>query len=163
MIILGIDPGYESAPTGAAIIQLAANTVTLLESYRLHSTARGWQARQYDILAQLHALFTPAIGLVCYELAWLGKNAQTALRMESLGGGVRGLAVAARVPCIGVSPAQSKAALVGVSNATKQQMIDAARALTGQAMSEHEADALGHALAGEAAWRREQVVMEAGR
>lgn len=71
------------------------------------------------------------------------------------------LAVAQNLDVIGVQEAESKVALAGLSNATKADMIAAARHIFGRELSEHESDAAAHALAGEANWRRARLVREA--
>ena len=141
------------------------------------------QLRDYYLTIEIPPFFDPPL-VLAYELAHLraakeaaeqplrkGRkeransvavlNPQTALRLESLGGGVRGLAVAYGLECIGVSSAESKQALTGNTAADKQAMIAAAQRIFGRDLSEHEADAVGHALAGEAAVRRARLVREA--
>jgi len=54
-------------------------------------------------------------------------------------------------------------ALTGQHTATKEMMQRAARVLFGRELSEHEADACGVALAGEASVRRARLVREAVR
>ena len=99
---------------------------------------------------------------LCYELSWVGENAQSALKLRDLGGGVRGLAVGFGLACIGVQPAESKLALAGDGRADKQQMIAAARQVFGVALNEHEADAAAHALSGEILLRTRKLIARAG-
>jgi Holliday junction resolvasome RuvABC endonuclease subunit len=189
MIALGIDPGFASSPTGCALLQ--TEPLQTIETRDIRPRCGGdWQKRVDDVLAQLRDWLTievlpfyPSI-LLAYALPHLRTrtddqprpghatrydrkagatvlNPQTALRLADLAGGFRGLAVALGLDVIGVQEAESKVALAGLSNATKQMMVDAARQVFGRELSEHEADACGHALAGEANWRRARLVREA--
>lgn len=161
---LGIDPGFAKAPLGCAMLEFDGATPRLLFTRSIRSTRGGdWQARTDEVLGELRdwllvevVPFYPRF-LVAYELAHVDKNVQTALRLADLGGGVRGLALAMECSCIGVEPAQSKVALTGLSNADKGAMVRAARVLFGVEVSEHEADAVGHALAGQAAYHLRKI------
>lgn len=184
--VLGIDPGFASSPTGCALIE--TDPLSLITAFEIRPRCGGdWQRRCDDVLAQLYAYLHGCRSLpllLAYALPHLrtrtedaprpGRtprydrkagaavlNPQTALRLADLGGGFRGLAVALGLEVIGVQEAESKAALASDAGATKQMMIDAARHIFGRELSEHEADAIGHALAGEANWRRARLVREA--
>jgi hypothetical protein len=184
--VLGLDPGFASSPTGATLIE--TDPLRLIAARQVAPRCGGdWQRRCDDVLAQLNDWLTiellpsyPHI-LLAYALPHLRErkegnietdkrarssatrvlNAQTALRLADLGGGFRGLAVALGLECIGLQEAESKLALAKSSAATKADMIAAARQIFGCLLSEHEADACGHALAGEATWRRARLVREA--
>jgi len=187
--VFGLDPGFASSPTGCALIQ--TDPLRLIEACELRPRCGGdWQRRVDDVLVQLRDRLLieivprHTIALICYALPHLQMraddtarpghatrydrkagaavlNPQTALRLADLAGGVRGLAVALDLECIGVQEAESKVALASDAGATKQMMIDAARHIFGRELSEHCADACGHALAGEANWRRARLVREA--
>jgi len=184
---LGIDPGFASSPTGCALLDLR-DTPRLVEAFEISPRCGGdWQRRCDDVLAQLADRIRNCnleLTLLAYALPHLRTrtedtprpghatrydrkagttvlNPQTALRLADLAGGFRGLAVALGLECIGVQEAESKLALASDSTATKQMMVDAARHIFGRELSEHEADAAAHALAGEANWRRARLVREA--
>lgn len=170
MIVLGIDPGFASAATGGALLDLGGAAPRLIATYTLRARRGGaWHVRVDDILVQLHDLlrieilpYYPSL-LLGYELPHVEKNVQTALRLADLGGAVRGIGVVYGLSVVGVQPAESKVALTGDAGADKAAMVRAARVLFGRDLSEHEADAIGHALAAEAELRRARVVREAGR
>lgn len=161
MHLFGVDPGFADAPTGVALIRCGGPSPQLLDTWTLRARGRDWQARIDDVLAQLIALLAtrgPAlvplgpVG-VAYELSYVGQNAQSALRLAQLGGGVRGAALTLGLRVVAVQPSESKRALAGNGAANKDEMIAAAKARFGRRLSEHEADAIGHALAGEAKLR----------
>lgn len=172
MLTIGIDPGFADAPMGVAAVRFDDIAPRLLDCQLLRP-ARGcghdWQPRCDSLLAQLAAwlrievvpYWRPYPILLAYELAQFRANPQTALRLADLGGGVRGIAAAFEIGAIGVQPAASKVALTGHADATKDMMRTAASTLFGGARSEHEADAIGHALSGQAIWHRANVVRRA--
>lgn len=165
---LGLDPGFAKAPLGLAMLAFDSGTPSLIFTHSIRSIRGGdWQRRADEVLGELRDWlrievlpFYPPF-LFSYELAHVQTNPQTALRLADLGGGIRGLAAMLEYPCIGVEPVQGKVALTGQAGADKQMMIDACRKFFGRALSEHEADAVGHALAGEALVRRRAI--EVGR
>lgn len=146
------------------MLEFDGATPRLLFTRSIRSTRGGdWQARTDEVLGELREWvlidvvpYYPRF-LISYELSHVDKNVQTALRLADLGGGVRGLALSLDCPCIGVEPAQSKVALTGLSNADKGAMVRAARVLFGVEVPEHEADAIGHALAGQALVRQREI------
>ena len=153
MLIFGIDPGFANSPTGIALVQLDEAHACLVGHWTLMAAGGDWQSRCDRILTQLAYLlvaYVPRRPSLAYELGWVGANAQSGLKLRDLGGGVRGLAAAFGLDCIGVQPAESKRALARAGNADKAAMCAAARARFGVVLSEHEADAAGHALAGAA-------------
>lgn len=175
--VLGIDVGFASSPTGCALLWFD-NEPRLLKSFSLRARCSGdWQERQYDILSQLDAALETMLRsipstdlLLAYACAHLRErknegggvlNAQTSLKLAELAGGLRGMAVAHGLTCVGVQEAQSKVALTKDAHATKNDMIKAVERLFGKRLPEDEADAVGHALAGESAWRRARVIREA--
>ena len=163
MLIFGIDPGIggSGSPTGVALLRFDGLTPRLVERWVLHATRGDWQARCDEVLGRLSRVIAPYAQqqpALCYELSWVGENVQSALKLRDLGGGVRGLAAGFGLSCIGVQPAESKAALTGDARADKAMMIAAARAVFGVAMNEHEADACAHGLAGEAALRARKLI-----
>ncbi len=153
----------------------------------------GWQHRVDDVLAQIAEWLPGYVLLeygrsllIVYSLPHLreqrddqakplhkGKNErangtrvlnpQTALKLADLGGGIRGLAVGFGLPCIGVQESESKTALTRNPQASKQEMIDMARLVFGQELTEHEADGIGHAMVGESNYRREQLIRKASK
>lgn len=154
---LGIDPGFARAPTGCAMLEFDGGVPRLMFTHSIsHHTSGDWQKRVSRILGQMEYWLRIEVlpyypkFLFAYELAHVDRNIQTALRLADLGGGIRGLATAMSYPCIGVSSLQSKQALTGDERATKEQMQRMAFVLFDKQISDHEADAAGHALAGEA-------------
>lgn len=165
MHCFGIDPGLGNSPTGVALVRFAGLTPHLVDCWTLKSERGDWQTRCDAVLFRLSRLILPRraeLTALCYELSWVGENAQSALKLRDLGGGVRGLAVGFGLACIGVQPAESKRALAGDGRADKQQMIAAARQVFGVTLNEHEADAAAHALAGEAELRVRKLIARAG-
>ena len=163
--VFGVDPGYATSPTGISLLRFDGLTPHLVDVWTVRARGREWQARIDDVLGQLLALISPRVPvlaprgpvLLSYELSYIGKNAQSALHLAQLGGGVRGVALALGLRVVAVQPSESKLALAGRGGATKQEMIDKARQVFGHALSEHEADACAHALSGEAKLRRQAV------
>jgi Holliday junction resolvasome RuvABC endonuclease subunit len=168
MLTIGIDPGLADAPMGCAAVRFDDSTLRLLDTRLLRparGTGRDWQARCDSLLEQLASWlrieilpYWPPPILLAYELTHIQANPQTALRLADLGGGVRGITAALEILAIGVQPAASKVALTGHASATKAMMQQAASVLFGGSRSEHEADAIGHALAGQALWHRANVI-----
>lgn len=165
--VFGIDPGFSASPTGAAQLRLDGLTPHLVDAWTIRARGRDWQARIDDVLEQLIGVLGPRVrslpagsGLLAYELSYIGENAQSALRLAQLGGGVRGVAMLLGLRVIAVQPSESKLALVGRGGATKEQMIARARQVFGRDLTEHEADACAHALAGEAAVRQQAVTKQ---
>jgi hypothetical protein len=62
-----------------------------------------------------------------------------------------------------VQESESKVALTRDAQADKSAMIQAAHRIFGRMLTEHEADACGHALAGQGNWHREQAIRKAER
>ena len=163
--VFGVDPGYAASPTGVALLRFDGLTPRLVDVWSVRPRGREWQARINDALGQvLDILVVRSRGikplgpvLLSYELSYIGENPQSALRLAQLGGGVRGLAIALGLGVVAVQPSESKLALAGRGGATKQEMIDKARQVFGPGLSEHESDACGHAMAGEAKVRRQAV------
>ena len=163
MHCFGVDPGYATSPTGVALVRFDALTPHLVGAWTIRPRGRDWQARIDDVLGQLIALVCHPerrrLGplLLSYELSYIGENPQSALRLAQLGGGVRGVALALGLRVVAVQPSESKLALAGRGGATKQEMIDKARQVFGPGLSEHESDACGHAMAGEAKVRNQAI------
>lgn len=164
---LGIDPGFRKAPTACAMLAFEGATLVLKWTHTIHARGSTWQARLNFIAADLSLWLRIEVlpywppFLVAFELAHVDKNAQTALRLADLGGVCRGVALAYQLDAIGVEPSQSKVALADRSDATKADMIARARQLFGRTLTEHEADAVGHALAGQAIYHRSRLIAAA--
>ncbi len=163
--VFGVDPGYAASPTGVALLRFDGLTPRLIDVWTVRPRGREWQARIDDALGQVldilvvRSRVVKPLGpvMVSYELSYIGENPQSALRLAQLGGGVRGLGLALGLAVVAVQPSESKLALVGSGGANKEQMIAKARQVFGVAMSEHEADACAHALAGEAKLRNQAI------
>jgi Holliday junction resolvasome RuvABC endonuclease subunit len=167
--VFGVDPGYAASPTGVSLLRFDGLTPRLVDVWTVRPRGREWQSRIDDALGQLldilsiraRALRPLGPVMVSYELSYIGENPQSALRLAQMGGGVRGIGLMLGMRVVAVQPSESKLALVGRGGATKQEMIDKARQVFGRSLTEHEADACAHALAGEAKLRRQAVERKA--
>lgn len=152
--VAGIDIGFtRQNPLALVVIEFNPSPVLILhECYR--SRAKGWEEAIDDIGEQLAHDFGLwgidefYLDLLAYELPHVRSNVQTAIKLAHLCGIVRRIAKQARIPIQAVQPTQAKQALTKSGAATKQQMVASACALFGVALTEHEADACGVALAG---------------
>jgi Holliday junction resolvasome RuvABC endonuclease subunit len=66
---------------------------------------------------------------------------QTSLRLAELGGAVRFMLYRRGIPFVVIGPTALKFFATGNGNASKQQMVDAARALGAEVANDNEADA----------------------
>jgi len=163
--VFGIDPGFANSPTGVALLRFDGLTPRLIDVWTVQPRGREWQARIDDVLGQVLDILgvrshkVRALGPVAlsYELSYIGENVQSALRLAQLGGGVRGLALALGLGVVAVQPSESKLALAGSGSAGKDEMIAKARQVFGVRLTEHEADAVAHALSGEAKLRNQAI------
>lgn len=149
MKIIAIDGGITRAnPAGIAVLAMERPPV-LVASCTAHTTAKAWQARVDAVGAVVADLAAHHdVHALAYELPHVRNNAQTALKLAMLCGVLRRVAQERGIPAIGVQPSQAKAVLAGRGNATKAQMMSAARRAFGRELSKDEADAVGVALAG---------------
>jgi Holliday junction resolvasome RuvABC endonuclease subunit len=159
MNILGIDLGLTSAnPCGVALVQ--TEPLQLRDWCELAPERGEDWPRAIDRLARdlADTLALWPVGIVAYEVPHLRDNTQTLVKLAHAGGVVRALAALRGLPCVGVSPAEAKLALAKNSQASKADMIAAAKQVFGVRLPKDVADAAGVALAGDGLWRRERVV-----
>lgn len=172
--VLGLDIGYDDAPTGGALLDFGDSQPRILQEFVIPGmpvparlpTDAAWQLRQQGIVSRLIREVLdkadPWPHAVVYELAHIGQNPQTGLRLNHLAALIGGVAAERGLAYIGVQPAAAKAALASNSAASKGDMITAARRLYGmRSTSSHVADGVGVALAGEALLRQIRVVLTA--
>ncbi len=150
MLILGIDTGMTAQnPTGWALLDEFSDRIVSFGMLRPNGDA--FEALTYrfvDLLTDLSEQHSPAKMRVCIEAPYLGRNAGTTIKLAELVGAYRALCCLSGYAVQEIVPAQAKAALAGIGNASKAQMIDAARLRYGLALPSHVADAIGIALAG---------------
>jgi hypothetical protein len=160
MRIAGVDIGFTKESPLALVVVEMGHKPELLHCEMFYplpgDKGKGWERAVDGIGEQLDARLALAgfdssyLDLVAYELSHVRVNPQTAIKLAHMCGIVRRIATTACIPVVGVQPSQVKVALVGIGNATKEQMQRMAHALFGEDLSEHEADAVGVALAGAA-------------
>ena len=164
---LGVDIGFNKAPTACAMLGFQGGTPLLKWTHSISGRGKDWQGRVNFIAAdfalwlRIEVLpYWPPF-LVAFELAHVQSNPQTALRLADLAGAIRGIALAYQLDAIGVEPSQSKVALANSSTATKADMMKRAALLFGRSFTEHEADAVAHALSGQAIYHRSRLIAAA--
>ena len=149
-LVLGVDPGL--ATGGWALLDLGLPPKRQLQAHgRLTSSpSDGTEDERREVmLGQVKASVRRA-ELVAIEdqYATAGGVGRSAMQVARVAACIADYARAQDKSVVWVYPAQAKAALVGQGNATKEQMIAWARQRFGASLSEHEADAVGIALAG---------------
>lgn len=149
--VLGVDPAM-SRPCGVAVVLFRAGQPSVKFTRRMTAEGRdaiervSWIGQQVADLCARLGLWGIPIG-VGYEASWVGENVQTARKLGLVGGAVITAATLNGLAVREVQPKNAKRALTGAGNATKEDMIIAARQQFGlDAISEHEADAIGVAL-----------------
>jgi hypothetical protein len=167
--VAGIDIGFtRKSPLAFALLELGGNSPVLVHHALFYPPkgVKGWEAVIDGIGVELMRCFSiwgieeHAVDLLAYELPHVGSfkneqggqstNAQTAIKLAHLCGIVRCIAAICGVPVVGVQPTQAKVALTGNGAAKKGDMVRMAKLMFGEELSEHEADAVGVALAGAA-------------
>lgn len=151
MRLMGIDPGSTlQNPTGYAVLETEQDVVLTYGLIKPRGEDHfGCLVRLFNrLLTDLSEQHSPAKMRVCIEAPYLGRNAGTTIKLAELVGAYRALCCLSGYAVQEIVPAQAKAALAGVGNASKTQMIDAARLRYGLALPSHVADAIGIALAG---------------
>jgi Holliday junction resolvasome RuvABC endonuclease subunit len=165
LIVLGVDPGL--ARCGLAAI--AGQRLLHRETIRT-VPADGDEVHRADLIADrvraAIAELPVEVGLVAIETQYIPElprgrtdaeaamrelqgKASSALWVAYVAGGLQQIARALSIPVVTVTPAEGKRALTGNHKADKAAMQRMAEAWFGEDMSEHEADACGHALAGQ--------------
>ncbi|MFY9588968.1 MAG: crossover junction endodeoxyribonuclease RuvC [Actinomycetota bacterium] len=140
MRVLGIDPGLTRA--GWGVVEEVGGRLRAID----HGTIR---ADGDDVPAQLAALRTRLAGVIArnepqemaVERLFVTRNQRTAIRVGQASGVILLAAAEARLPVTEYGPLQVKQAVVGVGNATKDQVTFMVRRLLGLAEKPDTADA----------------------
>lgn len=161
-IILGVDPGFHI--TGFAIIKLSAGRTALCDwgLLKMKSTDS-----LVDRVGQFHAFFTEKITRfnvthISLETSFLGKNAQTFLKLGYLRGILYLLANNHHLELAEFAPTQVKATVTGTGSASKDQVATLlfrffpALSTLGQVEKLDMTDALAIALCG--AWHKKTLL-----
>jgi crossover junction endodeoxyribonuclease RuvC len=155
MYVAGIDVGLtKENPSGVAIVRPQDIKYT---SVIMPDMKAEWPERVDGVIKGIEwflqaYLDLGLIELIAYELPYVGKNSQTAIKLAHIGGAVRALAIRYEIPCIGVTPLKAKQVLTGNGRAEKEDMIRAVKLRYKKDVSKDEADAVGVALAGYNLW-----------
>ena len=152
MHAIGLDPGTtRQNPAAVALVRwLPGDPAPILLGTTQLTPARHETLAEYlgRLGARLRTDWLGGVTLLAVEWPYVGENPQSALDLAACCGAALAAAGEAGVTTHLVSPAQAKQALVGVGNATKEQMIAAVRVQFGRALPKDQADAVGIALAG---------------
>ena len=140
MRVLGIDPGLTRA--GWGVVEEVGGRLRAID----HGTIR---ADGDDVPAQLAALRTRLAGVIArtepgemaMERLFVTRNQRTAIRVGQASGVILLAAAEAGLPVTEYGPLQVKQAVVGVGNATKDQVTFMVRRLLGLAEKPDTADA----------------------
>lgn len=153
MLILGIDGGFtEDNPTGVAIVDCARSKI-LYHNIIMPPKKSGndWLARISYIARSIReavSSHSDLIEYVAYELPWVGKNSQTAIKLAHVCGAVVSICEQHNLPVVGVTPLEGKKVLTGSGRAEKEHMIVAVKSQFKVTLTKDAADAVGVALAG---------------
>lgn len=161
MLVLGVDLGLQfDNPSAWALVEFnGIGKVSVRDCAEIAPRLTAWQSRIGEIgIAILRRIDQVKPDLIAYEAPHFAKNAQTLRKLACVEGTILLAAAAHAIPTQDVQPVQSKIALASDAKATKQMMVDAAKLLYRINGGEHIADAVGHALAGEALFRRAQLI-----
>jgi len=122
MIVLGVDPSFTA--TGYAVIQQQNNKQILIRSGFLPlPTSKQTHERVgmfYDFFKDLIIEFQ--VTRLALETPFLGKNAQTFLKLGYLRGALHLLAYQFKLTLVEVSPREVKASVTGFGGAQKDQV-----------------------------------------
>lgn len=122
MIILGVDPGF--SVTGYSILQKNKNQIIMLDHGFLKlPVAQSLDARIgifYDVLAEKIKLYE--VTTIALETSFLGKNAQTFLKLGYLRGILYLLAYQNKLNLCEFAPRQVKQTVTGYGAASKEQV-----------------------------------------
>lgn len=139
MKVIGVDPGLTRA--GFAVVEQAGSKLWALE----HGTIRG-SGEVPDQLAALRSRLAQAIEThrpdeMAVERLFVTRNQRTAIRVGQASGIALLAAAEAGIPVVEYGPLQVKQAVVGVGNATKDQVSFMVRRLLGLTERPETADA----------------------
>ena len=140
MRVLGIDPGLTRA--GYGVVEEAGGRLKALD----HGTIRASGNDVPDQLAALRARLATVLArhrpdAMSIERLFVTRNQQTAIRVGQASGVIMLVAAEAGIPVTEYGPLQVKQAIVGVGNATKDQVTYMVRRLLGLAEKPDTADA----------------------
>lgn len=121
-IVLGVDPGFSF--TGYSVIKVADNKTLLLDCGYLRLPTQKHLAERVGIF---HTFFTQKIGQhkpvsIALETSFLGKNAQTFLKLGYLRGILYLLANTHQIGIQEFAPREVKSMLTGFGGASKEQV-----------------------------------------
>jgi crossover junction endodeoxyribonuclease RuvC len=129
MIILGIDPG--SRATGYGLIKFEGNRLHHIDNGVIRPPAKADLAQRllhiYQELQTVINQFHPDCSAI--EQVFMGKNAQSALKLGQARGVAMLSAAAAKLDVAEYSPLQIKSAVVGYGRASKSQVQQMIKAL----------------------------------
>ena len=122
MIVLGIDPGF--SVTGYSILQKEKNQIMMLDHGFLKlPISQSLDVRVgifYDILSEKIKLYN--VTAIALETSFLGKNAQTFLKLGYLRGVLYLLAYQNKLQLTEFAPRQVKQTVTGYGAASKEQV-----------------------------------------
>lgn len=163
MLVLGIDPG--TSPCGWALLDISGRARCILELRTVLT-----KPNDGNLVQRIETILStlPDADLVVIEnqhRAYHGKQERkhtnaNALYASYVQWSVVGHCVALSVPVVLVEPQQAKVALTGRSTASKRDIGDVVSRMVGcpKRMSQHAADAVAIAVAGEAQYRRTRKI-----
>lgn len=159
MIILGVDPGF--SVTGYSILQKNKNQIIMLDHGFLKlPVAQSLDARIgifYDVLAEKIKLYE--VTTIALETSFLGKNAQTFLKLGYLRGVLYLLAYQNKLNLCEFAPRQVKQTVTGYGAASKEQVAKVLSMLfpaIPQPLKEDVTDAIAISLCG--LWQSENKI-----
>lgn len=153
-IIMGVDPGLSHV--GVAVVRFSATTATVVGAWTLRvkgddGERLDWIAGELWRVASEHepdAVAVEDIASVEVAMQRVGRTNKKSRRGLEVLGMARLAAVARGVPCYEIAARTAKVSLAGHGDATKADMVTAAKRLFGVEVSEHGADAIAIAKAG---------------
>lgn len=162
MTFCGIDTG--TRVVGYAIVDGEHVFRSDAVSLRRNTKLRGWESlleRYENLLEWSRSVFAGSrFDLVGVEWPWVGKNAQTAIKLGVAFGIVMASAMTHGLSVVRIEPAEAKMALTGSGNASKEEMVMFAKTITTlrSKYPEDESDAIGVALAAQAKHDRQSYL-----
>lgn len=159
MTICGVDIGTRIA--GYAIVKGDYVYHSEAVSLRRNAKLKGWDSLldRYEALLEWSrtAFAGSRFDLVGIEWPWVGRNAQTAIKLGAAFGIVMASAMTYGLTVVRIEPSEAKLALTGDGGASKDKMVIFAKMLTKLKSSypEDEADAIGVALATQVKYDRQ--------
>lgn len=151
MNVLGVDTGLtERNPTAWALYLSATDTVIEMGAVSFSSKKFEWHERAQKISAALEDLAGQKdVRAIAIETPWVGRDPSAALKLGALLGGLLHAAGRLGIPAYLISPAEGARAL-GITGQRKEKKAAAIKMIEaryGLKVSDHQADAIGAALA----------------